>query len=204
MLALYIIGGVVLVLAILSLIKINAHFTLAFENKLDGLEMEIQYLFFRKVIFPKSEQENTENSENEEKPKKNGKLSVKAIYYTVRRLKGDILRVVRFLALKTVKVEKFRLETRIGTSDPMFTGIAVGAANGFVYNSLAMLDRHKLLKSFSVTINPDWNSEIVKGGVYVKIYTNIFTLLRLGCIVLWVMLKALRLMKEFEKGKSDE
>lgn len=204
MLALYIIGGVVLVLVILSLIKINAHFTLAFENKLEGLELEIQYLFFKKVIFPKTAQEDTAVSENEEKPKKNGKLSIELMYYVARRLKGDILKVLKFLTLKTVKVEKFNLETRIGTNDHMYTGIAIGAANGFVYNSLALLDRHKLLKSFSVAIDPDWNNEIVKGGLYVKVYTNIFTLLRLAGIVLWVMLKALRLMKEFEKGKSDE
>lgn len=200
MLALYIIGAIVLILVILSLVKINAHFTLAFENKFEGFELEIQYLFFKKVIFPKESKQSADNSETVEEPKKNGRISAKTLFFTARKLKRDIAKVLNFLVLKTVKVEKFTLETRIGTSDPMYTGIAVGAANGIVYNSLALLDRHKLLKSFSVAINPDWNSEIVKGGLYVKIYTNIFTLLRLGCIVLWVVLKALRFMKEFEKG----
>lgn len=191
------------VLLILSLIKISVHFSLAFEDKLEGLELQLQYLFIRKTILPsppKEKKEKVEKVTEEKAEEKEKTLTVKLIYYLVRELKDDIFKLLGFLVKKTVKVENFTLETRIGTDDPMVTGMAVGAANGFIYNLLALLDRHRLLKQFSVSIDPDWNTRIVKGGVYIKVYTNIFTILRLVFIALGLALKALWLMRKFRKG----
>lgn len=204
MLALYVITGFVLIVSILLLIKVNVHFTFAFENKVEGLEVELQYLFLKKVFIPSHKKEKNEHSIKQDNTKKDSKFSIELMYYLARRLKRDIFKALNFIVLKTAKVERFTFESRIGTDDPMLTGIATGAVNGFVYNSLALLDRHGLLKSFRVDICPDWNNKVFKGSLYVKIYTNIFTVLRLAFIILFIALKALRLIKKFRKENSYE
>ena len=201
MLALYICIAVIVVFLVLSLIKVNVHFSLVFEDKLEGLELQLEYLFIRKTIFPSSPKEAKEEvQQGESAEKKQKTFTVKLIYYLIRELKDDIFKLLEFLIKRTVKVENFTLEARIGTDDPMITGMAIGSANGFVYNLLALLDRHKLLKKFSVSIEPEWNHKIIKGGIYIKVYTNIFTVLRLVFIALGLALKTLWLMRKFRKG----
>lgn len=204
MLALYIIIAVFALLFVLSFIKLNVHFSLAFEDKIEGLELTVQYLFIKRTILPsalKEPEEDDMQSKDETEPKEEKKktLTVKMIYYLFRELRDDIFRLLEFILLHTVRIDKFTLETRIGTQDPMITGMATGAANGFIYNILALLDRHKLLKRFSVSIDPDWNNRVIKGGLYVKVYTTIFNVLRLAFIALGILLRALWLMRRYRK-----
>jgi hypothetical protein len=194
--------SILIFLLILALIKISVQFSFAFEDKPKGLELKIQYLFIKKTIIPAPIKNGNKKSEEEktEKNKKENTSTIKMIYYLVRKLKDDIFKLLEFLIKKTVKVENFTLESNIGASDPMLTGIAIGAANGFIYNLLSLLDRHRLLKQFSVSINPDWENIVFRGGLYVEVYTNIFTVLRLAFIASGIGLKALWLMKKYKKG----
>ena len=205
MLAVYIIAGILLLLLIISLIPADAVFTFAYEDKVNGLEFFIKYLFIKiKVLPPKPKKEkvgpdeNKKKDKNESKQKKTVKskaASVKKLYRLIKALSADIQKLITQLISKTFRIKSFILETRIGTEDPMYTGLAVGAANGFIYNLLGMIDRNMKLDKFSVTITPEWENQIFEGGVYVKIRTSIFNILRLAFMLIPLYFKFRRLAK---------
>ncbi len=186
MLALFIIAAIVSLLVILAFVRINAVFTLAFEDDIKGMELYIQYLFIKKTLFPvfKEDEKEAEHKEEEEKaPAKKHKstksANIKKIYALIRALDKEITGLLNFIVSSAVTIRNLVIEARVGTDDPMLTGIAVGGADAFIYSILGILDNSAKLKHFRIEISPDWNNEVIKGGIFVKVHTNIFNILRL-------------------------
>ncbi len=210
--ALCIILGIAVLLAVLMIIRINCVFTVGFSSKDGGyVELYIKYLFFKKSILPieeklaqrevEKEEEKTPEQNEEEKT---GGLGIIKIYKVIKGISGDVNGLIKFIAERSVTIRDFRIESQIGTADPMLTGLAIGGANAFVYGLLGMVDSKMKLKSFYVSIEPDWSREIVCAGMYTVINTNIINILTICAKAGVILIKSRRLIKDCSrKGKNN-
>ena len=211
--ALCIILGIAALIVILMLVRINCVFAAGFSSRDGGYaELYIKYLFFKKSILPLEEklarreaekEEEEQGSEETEKEEKNG-LSIIKIYRVVKGISDNVNNLIKFIAERSVTIRDFRIESQIGTSDPMLTGLAIGGANAFVYGLLGMIDSKMKLKSFYVDIEPDWGREIVRAGMYTVINTNIINILTICAKAGVILIKARMLIKDCSgKGKDN-
>ena len=210
--ALCIILGIAVLLAVLMIIRINCVFTVGFSSKDGGyVELYIKYLFFKKSILPieeklaqrevEKEEEKTPEQNEEEKT---GGLGIIKIYKVIKGISGDVNGLIKFIAERSVTIRDFRIESQIGAADPMLTGLALGGANAFVYGLLGMVDSKMKLKSFYVSIEPDWSREIVRAGMYTVINTNIINILTICAKAGVILIKSRRLIKDCSrKGKNN-
>lgn len=210
--ALCIILGTAVLLAVLMIIRINCVFTVGFSSKDGGyVELYIKYLFFKKSILPieeklaqrevEKEEEKTPEQNEEEKT---GGLGIIKIYKVIKGISGDVNGLIKFIAERSVTIRDFRIESQIGAADPMLTGLAIGGANAFVYGLLGMVDSKMKLKSFYVSIEPDWSREIVRAGMYTVINTNIINILTICAKAGVILIKSRRLIKDCSrKGKNN-
>ncbi len=210
--ALCIILGIAVLLAVLMIIRINCVFTVGFSSKDGGyVELYIKYLFFKKSILPieeklaqrevEKEEEKTPEQNEEEKT---GGLGIIKIYKVIKGISGDVNGLIKFIAERSVTIRDFRIESQIGAADPMLTGLAIGGANAFVYGLLGMVDSKMKLKSFYVSIEPDWSREIVRAGMYTVINTNIINILTICAKAGVILIKSRRLIKDCSrKGKNN-
>lgn len=202
MIAVGIISAILIILLIISLIPIDAVLTVSYSDGFEGAELFVKFLFIKIPVFPKEHteekvsKEQSDEKSTEEKPKRNMTKSVKKIYNLLTELSGDISKIVSMLISHTIGIKNFVVEARIGTEDAMVTGLAVGAANGFIYNLLGLMDNSMKLKQFSVSIEPDWNNKLIDAGAYIKLYTNIFNIMRLLPTLIALLIKSRKLLKE--------
>lgn len=210
MLAVYIILSILAVLAILFLIPIHGVLTISYSDGYEGTELYGKFLFFKLPIYlskkrkiAETYEEEEEKEEEEEHPNLKRLKPVKKIYKLINMMSDDIYRIIKMLVSRMAKIKRIAIEASIGTDDAMQTGLAVGAANGFVYTLLGMMDNTMKLKEYSVNIEPDWNREIVDAGLYVDIYTNTFHLIRLFGALVSLYLDVKKIMKG-EGAAEDE
>lgn len=210
--ALCIILVIAVLLAVLMIIRINCVFTVGISSKDGGyVELYIKYLFFKKSILPIEEklaqrevEKEEEKSPEQNEEDKTGGLGIIKIYKVIKGISGDVNRLIKFIAERSVTIRDFRIESQIGTSDPMLTGLAIGGANAFVYGLLGMIDSKMKLKSFYVSIEPDWSREIVRAGMYTVINTNIINILTICAKAGVILIKSRRLIKDCSrKGKNN-
>lgn len=210
--ALCIILGIAVLLAVLMIIRINCVFTVGFSSKDGGyVELYIKYLFFKKSILPIEEklaqrevEKEEEKAPEQNEEEKTGGLGIIKIYKVIKGISGDVNGLIKFIAERSVTIRDFRIESQIGAADPMLTGLAIGGANAFVYGLLGMVDSKMKLKSFYVSIEPDWSREIVRAGMYTVINTNIINILTICAKAGVILIKSRRLIKVCSrKGKNN-
>ena len=210
--ALCIILGIAVLLAVLMIIRINCVFTVGFSSKDGGyVELYIKYLFFKKSILPIEEklaqrevEKEEEKAPEQNEEEKTGGLGIIKIYKVIKGISGDVNGLIKFIAERSVTIRDFRIESQIGAADPMLTGLAIGGANAFVYGLLGMVDSKMKLKSFYVSIEPDWSREIVRSGMYTVINTNIINILTICAKAGVILIKSRRLIKDCSrKGKNN-
>ncbi|MDO5396617.1 MAG: DUF2953 domain-containing protein [bacterium] len=204
MLAVWIIAAVLIFLLIISLIPINAVFTVSYSDGLEGIELFVKFLFIKIPVFPKAKKaeqkpekpEQTDEKNTIEKNKVNMIKSIRKMYRLLTGMSKDISEIVSRLVSRTIEIKNFAVEARIGTEDAMFTGMTVGAANGFIYSLIGLMDGYMKLKQFSVSIEPDWNNRLIDAGAYIKLYTNIFNIAGLIPALVSALFKARKLLRE--------
>ena len=210
--ALCIILGIAVLLAVLMIIRINCVFTVGFSSKDGGyVELYIKYLFFKKSILPIEEklaqrevEKEEEKAPEQNEEEKTGGLGIIKIYKVIKGISGDVNGLIKFIAERSVTIRDFRIESQIGAADPMLTGLVIGGANAFVYGLLGMVDSKMKLKSFYVSIEPDWSREIVRAGMYTVINTNIINILTICVKAGVILIKSRRLIKDCSrKGKNN-
>ena len=161
--------------------------------------IELQYGFLKFSIFPKKagreivEEAEEEAGEKPEKPKKQKDIKkllrlLKAIY---KDLKNGLFKILGYIIKRAVTIHELNISADYGFDDPMKTGMATGAANAAVYNIIGLLHRHMKLENWSVSINPDFNEEKLKAGVYCVLGTNVWHILALGGIFIGIAVKIL-------------
>lgn len=196
---------IIAVISAAAALILAARLRLIFSAGLSGrdgvyVELYIKIWFFKLRLFPAEKKAAKEIADAEPEKagtdKKKSAPSFGSLYGAARGLSKDIRELLGFMIKHNVVVRDFSLEARIGTDDPMKTGMAVGAADAFVYGLLGIMDKSMGLKRFSVSVEPDWNSEKIKAGFYTEIYTRIIIILGIIFKALKILIKARRIFKK--------
>ena len=178
--------------------------------------IKLQYGFLKFSILPKKagkeivKEAEEEAGEKPEKPKKKRDIKklfrlIKAVY---KDLKNGLFRILGYTIKHAVTIHELNISADYGFDDPMKTGMLTGAANAVVYNIIGMLQRHMKLKKWSVSINPDFNEEKLKAGIYCVVGTNMWHIFALGGIftgtAVKILYKAWRLRKNEQSDKRND
>ena len=182
---------IIVLLLIICLIPANLNLRFAYNETQTDCEIKLKFLFFKFVIFPKAEAEKKvkkkekpkKEKPKKEKPKKDIKSTlslVKDMYRTVLDAVGNILSYVdnHQIAVKTI-----RISARLGLGDSAATGMATGVAYAFVYNTIGWISRHTKLGSYTVNIEPNFNTKHIDAGVFCVFRSNLLKIIAL-CVFL--------------------
>lgn len=176
MTALYIILPVLAVIMALSFVRINLVIDVAY-NDSDNV-IFLKYLFIKIKLFPRIAKEAAKEAQeaeeiSEDKEKKGIIEQIKALKIFYNELKDHVLDFAGYIFTKALTIEELNISAVIGTGDPMYTGIAYGAANGFVYNMISVISRKIKLKNQHVDIRADFDNQVLKGGIHTVIHTKL-------------------------------
>lgn len=196
MTALYIVLIILAVIMLLFALPIDCVINVSYNDTENMGEIIVKYLFLKFKIFPseKEAEEAAEDAEQEvekeepEKDKKDPAGVVKFGKTVYTEFKDDILDILNFFFRKTIRVKELNISSVFGTGDPMYTGIALGAANAAVYNAIGVIDRNMKLDKWHVVINGDFDKACIAAGVYMKIRTNCLYIIKLGIMVAILLL----------------
>ena len=196
MTALWITMIIIALIVILFSVHIKAEmcFSIGGDNTID-----LRYGFLKFRISPKKagkeivkevEEEAGEKPEKQKKKQDVKKLMriLKAVYTD---LKDGLFKILGYIIKHAVTIHELNITADYGFSDPMKTGVATGTANAVVYNIIGLLERHMKLKKWSVSLNPDFEEEKMKAGVYAVLGTNVWHVLALGTILITFAVKIL-------------
>ena len=211
MTGLLITAGVIALLIFIAVMPITVPLRVAFEEKHGDIHFTIKYLFIKIQLVPPrvtaKEIKKDEKPKEEEEPKKR-KITDRDIAETIEVVKklleiaqalvDDLLNLLRVLMTKDIIIHDFDLELRLGTGDPMSTGIAIGAADSVLYPLIGFLDNTMRLQSYKLNIIPDWNKTVFSGSFYIRLSINLARILRLVGMLIPMAIKALTIW--FRKG----
>ena len=202
MIALYILAGILLCLLIILLIPIHA--VIHFNS--EGGEAYIKILFFKIRLYPskakKVSQATDTSPKKEDKQKADYVPLIKLIIKLLNDIKKCIGEVLDYIVRYAIKIDELNIGISFGTGDPMYTGILCGAIYPFIYNSLSVLKRNKLLNRHHTSITPDFDNAIIKAGIYARLKTNAMHILVIIFIVLKLVIKFLRLRRRLNKDEQ--
>ncbi|MBQ6530700.1 MAG: DUF2953 domain-containing protein, partial [Clostridia bacterium] len=143
-----------------------------------------------------------QKKEKEKKEKEKQPLS-KTIEFAKAVLEetlDDILGLIRHFFAKTLRVRQFLISAKIGTGDPMYTGIAYGAANAFIYELLGFIDHHTKLDKWNVQLDTDFDSFVIDADASVIVRTRIAYILKLGFMAALILIKILKINRRIKKN----
>ena len=191
---------IALIIIALLMILFSIHIKVRLCFSVDGDNtIELRYGFLKFRILPKKagkeivEEVEEEAGEKPEKPKKKQDVKkllriLKAVY---KDLKNGLFKILGYIIKRAVTIHELNISADYGFDDPMKTGMATGAANAAVYNIIGLLNKNMKLKKWSVSLNPDFNEEKMKAGVYAVLGTNVLHILALGGILTSTAVKIL-------------
>lgn len=173
MTALYIILGIFLVIAILLFIPVKLFLRL----NMDNAQVRIEYAFYKRILYPKSEEEIESESSNKAQNEETSPNKEKFI----QLIKTEHKSILQLLKIETeyilkhgVVINDLNISGQIGTGDPMYTGIVWGGVSAVIYNAAAALYRYGKLKNKDINISPNFEEMTFCAGVYIQIRTNIW------------------------------
>lgn len=107
----------------------------------------------------------------EKKPKKENKLNFRTIIASVKKVIGDIIRLI----IKRLVIKKLYIEIAVASDEPDKTAINTGNANAYAYSADALLRNAFRVKSSKIKIYPDFLSDKTK--TYFEIVASLSVLL---------------------------
>ena len=182
--------------AIIALmVLVPVFLTIEYEYKNGGLWIKLQYLFVKIKLYPKKEkpknkrkslkkdaEQNSGNDKNKVKSKKSS-MQVMDVIQKIPQIWEQITEVLYILAKKAIYIKELDIRSDFGFNDPMMTGIAVGAFNGLVYNTVSVIYRCTNLLKWNVELKPDFEKEQLhikmKSIIKIKIVYIIVILVKL-------------------------
>lgn len=205
MTALYIILIIAALIGLLLLLPIDCVADFSYNKENSRGAAVIKYAFFKFRIYPlekeikKAEKETEKEAEKEEKELDPWGVTelVRTVY---NELWDEISALIRQLFKRTVRIKELNISAKFGTENPMYTGIAAGAANSFVYNTIALIDKNMTLDSWNVFLEPDFDNACLCAGVYAKIRTSIKNILALGFKAAVLLLKIQKINRRIKKN----
>ena len=208
MTALYIILIIVAVIALIIFIPIDISFAVSYIEKNTDIKLTVSYFPIKLKILPaKKKEEKPEDDKKEKKPKKEKEKEKQPLSKTIEFAKAvleetldDILGLIRHFFAKTLRVRQFLISAKIGTGDPMYTGIAYGAANAFIYELLGFIDHHTKLDKWNVQLDTDFDSFVIDADASVIVRTRIAYILKLGFMAALILIKILKINRRIKKN----
>ncbi|MBQ3461940.1 MAG: DUF2953 domain-containing protein [Clostridia bacterium] len=208
MTALYIILIIVAVIALIIFIPIDISFAISYIEKNTDIKLTVSYFPIKLKILPaKKKEEKPEDDKKEKKPKKEKDKEKQPLSKTIEFAKAvleetldDILGLIRHFFAKTLRVRQFLISAKIGTGDPMYTGIAYGAANAFIYELLGFIDHHTKLDKWNVQLDTDFDSFVIDADASVIVRTRIAYILKLGFMAALILIKILKINRRIKKN----
>ena len=193
-----IISAIIISLVLLMLF-IPIRLSVRFLYNSDGFRLQYR-IFWGFIRLKKSGEEHDNEVEvSETKPKKLKKdkknksamLIIRFVKNNVQTVKKMIYNLLGFMFKRGIRINKIDIKLVLGSEDAMITALAYGGVSAFVYNTVAVMDRHMLLDKHKIELRPDFNNPHILTDDTAIISTNIlnitvliFILLRDG-IPLW-------------------
>ena len=214
MTALFIILIIAAVIALIIFIPIDVNFAVSYIEKNTNIKLTVSYFPIKLQILPaKPKEEKPEDKTKEEKPKKEKEKQPKEKQPLSKTIEfartvldetlDDILGLIRHFFAKTLRVRQFFISAKIGTGDTMYTGIAYGAANSFIYGLLGFIDNHTQLDTWNVRLDTDFDGFVIDADVDIVIRTRIAFILKLGFMAALILFKIYRIDRRMKKNERE-
>ncbi len=208
MTAVYIVLIIAAVIALIIFIPIDAAFSVSYAEKNADVRLTVKYFPIKLSILPAKVKKDAEKAADDaEKEKKDIEKSKRPLSQTVELARevidvtwDDIKKLIRDLFARTLAVKKFYVSAKIGTGDAMYTGIAYGAANAFIYGLLGFIDNHTRLDDWRVDIDADYNGFVIEGGADITVRTRISSVLVIGFKAAIILLKILKINRRLKNN----
>lgn len=204
MIALYIVLIILAVIMLMLLIPADCVIEFSYNKEESRGIIFVKYLFLKFKILPSErKKEETEKEARQEKPpgeKKDILGLIKLGQAVYSELKKDISKLIGHFFSRTIRIKELNISSRFGTGDPMYTGIAAGAANAAVYNAVSFIDRNMKLDKWNVSLDADFDSACIAAGVYMKIRTRILYAIKLGLMAAAVLLKIQKINRRMKQN----
>lgn len=197
MVALYIIGGILLLIALILLLPITAQ--IKFEDdfflKVKFLGITV-YKLKEKQEKNKTKKEKSENNEPKPKAKEQGifaklkaKHGFKGAIKEVFDFAGKVITEIKPQLLK-IKFRKFKLELIVVGEDAAMTAIEYGAVCGIVYPVLSFIDQNLNIKLKQIIVEAGFKQNE-------SVFTTSFDVKANALLLLIIAFKALKEYKNF-------
>lgn len=169
MTAVYIMLIVLSIIMLILLIPTDCIFKIFCNDKNANGEIFIKYAFYKTRIYPN----NSKKIDGVESDEKNSVTDMISFSKTsCNTVKSEIKSLIKYLANHAVRIKKLDVTAKIGTGNPMYTGIAYGTLSAFVYNLVGILDNKMRLDDHNVKLDADFDNACIDAKVYCKIRTR--------------------------------
>ncbi len=197
MVALYIIGGILLLIALILLLPITAQ--IKFE---DDFFLKVKFLGITVYKLKEKQEKNKtkkEKSENNEPKPKAKELGIFAKLKAKHGFKGAIKEVFDFAGkviteikpqLLKIRFRKFKLELIVVGEDAAMTAIEYGAVCGIVYPVLSFIDQNLNIKLKQIIVEAGFKQNE-------SVFTTSFDVKANALLLLIIAFKALKEYKNF-------
>ena len=186
MIALYIIGGILLLLVIVALIPVKVFFTTD-----DGKHLLIRVLCFKWGILPIEEKKPSEKAKAkaESHPKK--LIGKNGTFNNIGELLALIKVLLRkvFWIAKKIRINKMEALITIGEADAAETAIQYGKACALVYPAFGMLGSFTDISNAKVEVISDFDSGESDLSFEAEISARVFYVFIAAVSVLWQLVK---------------
>ena len=211
MIALYIILGILLLIFLVLMIRVQVFFHFA-----DEPQLTVKVLFYQKKLLPpppkhgkkkekpakKPKQEETEPKENEEKESekkqsylskikdKKGLSGLVSLLTDVARITGGLLKGL----FSHIVIHKLDVGIALNSGDAASTAVTYGKLCSAVYPAVNVIVAATVCKNWNVTLEPVFEGE-KKTEVYADVYAHlrlifvVWEAIKAGVKLLWVRIK---------------
>lgn len=211
MAALVVILIILSVIALIGFIPLRMRVYIKYENREMTKTYVIKYGFLKIIDSNKRKRKSKsknkiKDDDNKSDKPKNKKSPSDVIAFAknnsehIKRLVND---VVKYIAKKLVRVEKLRIDARIGTDDAMNTALIYGASSAFLYNTIGVMDKHTKILGIDIKYTPNFNEPEIfvefESIIKTKLH-NVFMLALIALLRVWPIIKK---RGDLKNGKSD-
>lgn len=202
MTALYVLLIVFAVVMLVLTVPIDCIFDFSYGEKQTNGTIYLKYAFLKLKLYPNTPVERTEEKTEDTDNKGDNKVvgTISFIRESFSMLKKDILSLLDYLAENAIGIKELNVSANIGTGNPMYTGIVYGTANAVVYNAVGVIDRNLKLDKRNISLEADFDKEVLECGVYSKIRTRLMHVI----VICFKLLKIfIKIRKSNRRIKED-
>lgn len=207
MIGLYIALIIIAVIGLIAVIPIRVKASFAVKDENNSVILKYGFLKFK--LYPaakkskhakKKKKSGKPEDAEEEKDKQGLNVSVKAVWELREDIKREVSKILYHIIHSTITLNELSVSSRIGLDDAMYTALVSGWLNAGVYSVIGLLDRFARLKKWNASIEPDFENQTVKIGIYCVISANIAKIITL---LIKVMRSYLKLSKKLKKAEGE-